>query len=139
MTREEYEERRRAFEEQLRADIALLNAAHEARIRSLDRLWEDAHEGERPTVRTAPSPVPPSVPAPAPKPMSPRYSVVNDLDDVLSQLPTVFDRADIIRALGYTPARTTLFRALNELRREGALEIEAISSGGTKVRYRKLK
>src|SRR5215213_8927520 len=41
MTREEYEERRRAFEEQHRVDVALMNAAQEARIRSLDRLWQE--------------------------------------------------------------------------------------------------
>ena len=37
MTREEYEERRCALEEQHRADIALLNAAQELRLRALDR------------------------------------------------------------------------------------------------------
>lgn len=44
MTREEYEERVRALEEQHRADVAVLNAAHETRLRSLARLREDAME-----------------------------------------------------------------------------------------------
>ena len=39
MTREDYEERRRALEEQHRADVALLNATQELRLRSLERLW----------------------------------------------------------------------------------------------------
>jgi len=47
MTREEYEERLRALEEQHRADTALLNAAHETRLRSLARLWQDAVEREQ--------------------------------------------------------------------------------------------
>ncbi len=38
MTRSEYEARRRALQEQVRADIALIQAAHETRIRSLERL-----------------------------------------------------------------------------------------------------
>jgi hypothetical protein len=47
MTREEYEERRRALEEQHRADIALLNAAQELRLRALERFWrEGVEEGE---------------------------------------------------------------------------------------------
>lgn len=47
MTRGEYEERRRALEEQHRADIALMNAAHEARLRSLEALRQEAIERER--------------------------------------------------------------------------------------------
>jgi hypothetical protein len=46
MTRGEYEERRRALEAQRQADIALINAAHETRIRSLDRLWQAAAEDD---------------------------------------------------------------------------------------------
>ncbi|MEA2560116.1 MAG: hypothetical protein QOH06_1620 [Acidobacteriota bacterium] len=143
MTREEYEERRRAFEEQHRADVALMNAAQEARIRSLDRLWQEALDGERPAgspIQPAPghSPAQAPAPAPAPKPMRPRNSVINDLEEALPQLPQIFDRQDIVRALGYKPAPTTLFSALNRLRQEGAIAPENYSEGGTKVRYRKL-
>ena len=35
MTRDEYEERLRALDAQLQADIALIRAGHEARVRSL--------------------------------------------------------------------------------------------------------
>ena len=135
MTREEYEERRRAFEQQHRADVALMNAAQEARIRSLDRLWQETLDGERPAGAPV-QPAPP--PAPAPKPTRPRNSVINDLEDALPQLPQVFDRQDVVRVLGYKPAPTTLFSALNRLREEGAIAPENYSEGGTKVRYRKL-
>ena len=127
MTEKEYEERRRALEEQLRADIALLNAAHEARIRALDRLRQEAPDGELP-----------ATPPPAPKPMRPRYSVTNDLENALPQLPQVFKRQDILRALGYEPPRTTLFRALIRLQEEGAITVETHSPGGTTIHYRKL-
>lgn len=137
MTREEYEERRRAFEEQHRADVALMNAAQEARIRSLDRLWQETLDGERPAAEPPRAPVQPA-PPPAPKPMRPRNSVINDLEEALPQLPQVFVRQDIVRVLGYEPARTTLFSALNRLREEGAITHENYSVGGTKVRYRKL-
>ena len=137
MTREEYEERRRAFEEQHRADVALMNAAQEARIRSLDRLWQEELDREWPAA--APDASPATVePAPAPKPTRERYSVVNDLDEALPGLPEVFDRRDVIRALGYEPPRTTLYHALDYLRQEGIIAIESYSVGGAKVRYRKL-
>lgn len=139
MTREEYEKRRRALEEQLRADIALMNAAHETRIRSLERLWqstaEDSLDSDRPAASAAP--VQPAKPAPAPKQLRPRGSVINDLDAALPGLPKVFDKHDIARVLGYEPAHTTLFRALKQLRDEGTLEIEDHSSGGVTTRYRK--
>lgn len=135
MTREEYEERRRAFEEQHRADVALMNAAQEARIRSLDRLWQEEldRSGAAPDASPAPA-----QPAPAPKPMRERYSVVNDLDDALPELPEIFERRDVIRALGYEPPRTTLYHALAQLQKEGAIAIETLSGGGARVRYRKL-
>ena len=44
MTRSEYEMRRCALEEQVRADIALIQAAYETRIRALERLWQAANE-----------------------------------------------------------------------------------------------
>ena len=141
MTREEYEERRRAFEEQHRADVALMNAAQEARIRSLDRLWQEELDRERsaaaPEAFPAPAPAPVQ-PAPAPKPMRERYTVVNDLDDALPELPEIFERRDVIRALGYEPPRTTLYHALAQLQKEGAIAIETLSGGGARVRYRKL-
>ena len=140
MTREEYEERRRAFEEQHRVDVALMNAAQEARIRSLDRLWQESLERERsPTSEIPGAPVRPvASPAPEPKTLRPRYSVINDLEEAFPQLPQVFNRKDIVRALGYEPPRTTLFRALNRLQEEGAITVETHSPGGTTARYRKL-
>ena len=58
---------------------------------------------------------------------------------VLPQLPETFDRRDIDRLLGYRPMRTTLFRALNLLEREGVIETAQFSYGRQRVQYRKLK
>ena len=139
MTREEYEKRRRALEEQLRADIALMNAAHETRIRSLERLWQDTAEVSLDSARPVESaaPVPPE--KPAPRQIRPRGSVLNDLDAAFPRLPKDFDKHDVIKALGYEPAHTTLFRALRQLQAEGTLRIEDHSSGGVTTRYRKTK
>jgi hypothetical protein len=150
MTQEEYEERLRALEEQHRADIALLNAAHETRLRSLARLREDAVEQERrgaapeassATASAHAAAVQPSAAAPAPsaKPALAPNAVFNDLYVALDDLPEVFDRHDIIRLLGYVPARATLARALEALKDEGMIALELQSMGGSANRYRKLK
>ncbi|MEA2560638.1 MAG: hypothetical protein QOH06_2142 [Acidobacteriota bacterium] len=139
MTREEYEKRRRALEEQFRADIALMNAAHETRIRSLERLWQDTAENSSESARPAASAAPAQPAKPAPKRLRPRGSVLNDLDAALPGLPKEFDKHDIAQALGYEPAHTTLFRALRQLQAEGTLKIEDHSSGGVTTRYRKTR
>jgi hypothetical protein len=148
MTREEYEERRRAFEEVLQADIALVHAAHEARIRSLERLWQAKVEGDGDAALPAASPtagdpsaaVPKTAarpPDPPPKPARPRGEVLDDLTAALPRLPEVFDKYDVANALGYQPARATLFRALERLRDQGVVAIESYSDGGVVTVYRK--
>jgi hypothetical protein len=125
MTREEFEERLRALEAQHQEDIALMNAAHEARVRSLRSLWGAATD-------------PPPAPKPASKRKRERRSVLDDLAEVFEVLPEVFDKRDVARALGYEPSHTTLVRALHALMSHGVLGSETLSSGGTRSRYRKL-
>lgn len=138
MTRKEFEERLRALEAQHQADVALMNAAHEARVRSLESLW-------RAVAPLDGNPLPAAVPAPAPTPPQPApkrrreaFSVLDDLAEVFPDLPDVFDKSDIVRALGYEPARTTLFRALRVLEKKDVIKAETLSHGGTTSRYRKL-
>ena len=129
MTKAEFEERLRALEAQHQEDIALMNAAHEARVRSLHNLLETA----------APAPTPPaSVRQPASKPRREPNSVFNDLSEALPSLPLSFDKHDIVRALGYEPSRATLFRALRALSKQGMIDTESSSIGGATSRYRKL-
>lgn len=149
MTREEYEERRLTLEEQHRADLDLLNAAHELRLRDLERVWQGRVEGDWDAAAPDSSSLPvqpatvlrepvPAAAVPARKPMRKRYSVVHDLQAALPGLPKVFDRHDILQALGYVPARTTLHRALEVLQQEGMIAVEDHSLGGVTTRYRKL-
>lgn len=133
MTQKEFEERLRALEAQHQADIALMNASHEARIRSLLSLWKTA----APPVVDPQTLAAPAT-APAPKRRRERYSVLTDLAAALPGLPEIFDKHDIVRALGYEPSRTTLFRALLALSNEGRIATEVISVGGTTTRHRKL-
>ena len=131
MTREQYEERLRGLEEQLRADIALVHAAHEVRVRSLERLRQAGKEGDQEQ--------PPASPAAALKPSRPRGSVLDDLEAALPRLPDVFDKRDVVGALGYKPSRATLFRALQQLQKNRQIAIQDYSPGGNQTRYRKVK
>ena len=150
MTREEFEERLRALEAQHQADIALINAGHEARIRALLSLWQtDAPPAADPPPVAVPSaapappaPAPPAA-APPPEPALQRRrapnTVLNDLIEALSDLPETFDKHDIARVLGYEPSRATLFRALLTLNAEGLIATVSTSIGGNDTtRHRKL-
>ncbi len=149
MTEEEYAERRRALEQELQRDLALIHAAHEARVRSLDRLRRLAMEGNESEAVSIPgkeeqdrngtmgNAVPPA-PTASRKPSSPPGAFLNDLCDVLSQLPEVFDKEDVVRLIGYKPTHSTFHRALARLQDEGSVAIEDHSEGGWHTTYRKL-
>lgn len=141
MTREEYEERKRALEAQHLADVALMNVAHQARMRTLEDLWQcTAAHAVSPQAMAVPAPTsaPPAPPAPSPKPKRAAFSVLDDLTAALPELPQTFDKHDIVRALGYEPSRATLFRALLALSKEGRITTVNFSVGGATTRYRKL-
>jgi hypothetical protein len=129
MTRDEYEQRRKGLEEQLRAGIHLLHAAHAEQLRALDLLWGSA-SGEAPETAAAPSQE------------APRRRRAGELSDeviaALARCPEVFDTAELCRALGYEPNRGTLHRLLGALRAEGLLAVETRGSGRVGTRYRKL-
>ncbi|MFL6201399.1 MAG: hypothetical protein ACJ76J_19685 [Thermoanaerobaculia bacterium] len=129
MTQEEFEERRRALEERHRADVALMNEAHEARLRSLEELRQAGGPTDRGHAAPQASP-----PAPARQP----GRVLDDLGEALTDLPEVFDKNDVARVLGYEPSRTTLLRALRQLKADGEIAQESYSMGGVTTRYRKL-
>jgi hypothetical protein len=162
MTRSEFEQRRRALEAQLAADVELLRAAHETRIRALERLWlaegeeEAASPAEGPVAAAPPPPGADDSPAPVPigtqtgtrsgtqtapakaGPVRKGYGEVSDdLEAALPRLPEVFDKAALVRELGYEPARSTLYRAIDGLLAQEKIAIESYSGGRTTTKYRK--
>jgi hypothetical protein len=130
MRRSEYEQRRRASEEVYQADLELIRSAHEARLRSLEALWladpEEDGSGD-----------PPPAPATHPAPRLVRPPLAQALDDALSGLPEVFDKNDVIRALGWTPDRAALFRALDDLVHQRRITVERFGAGRVTTVYRK--
>ncbi|HKV12284.1 MAG TPA: hypothetical protein VJ725_29335 [Thermoanaerobaculia bacterium] len=149
----EYEQRRRAMERQLEADIELLRAAHETRIRALDQLWLDLPEkdqlssadgpeaggaGEEAAAEPADVPIGTQRETQGPQEIRKGYGEVSlDIEAVFGSLPAVFDRPELVRALGYQPVRTTFYRAIDALVTEGRITVESPSVGRHRTRYRK--
>lgn len=132
MRRSEYEQRRRALEEVYQADLGLIRSAHEARLRSLEALWLADPEEDSPE---SPAPAPAAHPVPAPRLVRP--PLAQALDDILPGLPEVFDKNDVLRALGWTPDRAALFRALDELVHQKRIAVERFGAGRVTTVYRK--
>jgi hypothetical protein len=150
MTREEYEDRRRRLDEQLRAGFELLEAAHRQQVRALDLVWmttaeeavsiprfpAEASSGPEAQPTAAPAQDPPSGSPPRPAPRS-AWRLQGDVEAALANVPDVFDRNDLCRTLGYEPDRASLYRTIWELIGKGVLALEDRGSGRTPSRYRK--
>ena len=134
MTQQEYEERLRALEAQLQADIAMVHAGHEARVRSLESLWQAAKAGDEKAAVPAAAPAPPAAPPETGRPPGATY---DDLFDALPRLPEVFDKRDVVRVLGYKPPYTTLVRALKFLKETGEI-VENGTPGNYRSSFRKV-
>jgi hypothetical protein len=154
MTRSEYEQRRRALEAQLAADLELVRAAHEARLRALESLWRASPEegaaaapavpigtqtgnGTQPEIGTQTGT---QAPPAAASPVRRGYGMIDgDVEEALDALPEVFDKVALVRELGYEPPRSTLHRVLQGLVRAGKIEIKSYSEGRTRTKYRKVR
>ncbi len=149
----EYEERKRALEEQLHADLELVRAGHQARVRALEALWLASPVEEEPPAadETAAVPPPPAsetrnsgtqaqseTQAPPPVRVFERGEVLEEVEEALSRLPEVFAKPDLVRVLGYAPPRATLHRAVQQLLSDRKIAVESFSMGRQPTVYRKV-
>jgi hypothetical protein len=135
MRHEEYERRKRALEAQLQLDIELLREGHQAKLRALESLWTASTEAASAGGSLAPGPSEtPRTVAPAGR----RGQAPADVEAVLPGLPEEFDKGDVVRALGYEPPRSTLYRVFSELLMEKRIAVVRSSNGRLQTRYRKV-
>jgi hypothetical protein len=138
MTPAEYERRKQALEEQLRASIQLLQQGYQAQLRALEIERASSEEpAAEPEVRGDGEP---AIPAPVrrrPAP-SPPGGLGGAVRQAVAQLPAEFTKEDIIRLLGFTPERSSLHRVLDELLTEQTIRIQRRGSGRSPNVYRKL-
>jgi len=137
---DEYQERRRVLEEQLQADLELIRSAHRTKLQALEQLWLSSAE------RAAAASTLPLEPQEQTETQTPvetqptrrTGSAEYDVEDILPLLPDLFDKSDVIRALGWEPHRATLQRALDRLRIGQQIAVEVRGEGRRRTRYRKV-
>lgn len=144
MTPAEFEALRLRLEEQLRADIELLYEAHRVKLRAFETVlraqadvscggYTVAAEVTRPSLALAASPEPPREPS-----RRKAWSVFDAVEEALEQVPELFDKTDLHRAIGQTPSRATLARTLEMLVRDGRIKVEQVGVGRQPTLFRKL-
>jgi hypothetical protein len=151
--RSDYERFRKRLEEQLRADVELLYEGYRAKLRAYEMVARlrgdfDGEFGPPLELARSLSPVPgpaqlpaapaASPPAPAPPRRGKAYELFNTIFDLLATLPEVFDKSDLVRALGYEPRRTTLHNTLELLLEDGLIEVAQHGTGKRLTRYRRI-
>ena len=127
MTPEEYEQERQRLEDQLRADIELLQTAHQARLKALEAVW-----------RSSRSPIEEASLSPSPRRARSGEGELDDaVEAALELLPREFTSRDLRRELGFSPNRSSLHRALRRLEENGALAVLQFGTGRRPALYRK--
>jgi hypothetical protein len=124
----ELERRREELEARYRGALEILEAGHRAGLEELEREWQREREPE-----PAPS-------APTETPRIPRNeTLLDELRDALHQLPEEFRKDDALRVLGFSPHRSTLFRALQSLEWEGRIAIASPGKSRQSILYRQVR
>jgi hypothetical protein len=150
MTRDKYEKRKQRLEEEHRTGAELLETAHQYQLRALQLVWvaaggdgveiPPAPAVAAPPAATASLPAAPALSAPLPMPPKPvrrgPWELHNDVVDALENIPEIFNRNDICKAIGYEPDRGSLYRVLQGMMEEGAVVVEQTGSGKWPTRYR---
>jgi hypothetical protein len=144
---------RERLEEQLRADVELLYEAHRVKLRAFETVWraqaeldpslqppQPAAAGTRQKIVTLLPSGPATREAPSEKPLAQeRRELADVVLDVLNALPSVFDKHDVHRLLGFTPSTSSMHRALMRLIELEMIEVAEQGTGRTGNKYRSLK
>lgn len=95
------------------------------------------------TPAAAPAPQAVAAPPPAAPPPRKKATPANDIYHALLDLieegraGETFDKTDLVRALGYEPARSTLHRAIQDLEHESVISTVDYGTGRNVTRYRR--
>lgn len=138
MNDDEYERRRRALEEMYQADLLMVRAAHETRLRCLEALRQaDTPDGHRESQPASPPPLA-SAPAPVRRARHANPNLKEAILEALPSLPELFVKEDVVRAIGFTPSRSSLQRVLMDLDAQKIIRFGELSTGWHPTTYRKV-
>jgi hypothetical protein len=133
MTPGEFEQKKRALEEQLRSGIEMLQRSFQIQLRALELVrWSEGPAGDLPDG------------SPEREPLRRRSEwsepgvLLSRVEEALGQLPDEVTKNDVIRVLGFTPERSSLHRAITKLERRGILALQTRGDGRLPSVYRKL-
>ena len=136
---EEYQQRKRALEEQLRTDLELIQAGYRAKTQALEMLWMASGSASQVETQTrGETQQPAETQEPRLKTTILITSVQDEVEAILPSLPDVFDKDDVIRTLGWAPNRATLHRALDHLRVRKRIAVETPGQGRQPTRFRRM-
>jgi hypothetical protein len=139
MTREDYEEQKRRLAEQHGALLEMVETAHQFQLRALEIVWRMmSGEGSAESLLPRPAAAAPPPPAPPAKQRQKAGELYRHVVAALPGLPEPFTQADVCKAIGYTPDRGSLYRALQDLRLEKRLVVQSGGSGNRPSRYRRV-
>ena len=127
MTQREFERRREDLETRYQVALEVLAAGHRAQVAELERRWQAEREPEPERI----------IPKETPRAHR-NGAVLDELRAILNQLPDELSKEDILRVLGFSPHRSTLFRALRQLEWEGRLEAVSLRASKATL-YRQLR
>lgn len=137
MKRNEYEQRKRILDEQLRVALDLVHAGHRAQLQMLEILWRTSGGEAAEPSEAPPSPEAPLSSSPPPKQRRNAHDLYFEVLEALPQLPEDFTKHDVLRCLSGSTDRASLFRVLETLRGEGAIELKSEGSGKRPAVYHK--
>jgi hypothetical protein len=133
MTPGEFEQRKRALEEQLRAGIEMLQRSFQTQLRALELVrWSEG------TAEDLPDGSPDREPRRRRSEWSAPGVLLSRVEEALARLPDEVTKNDVIRVLGFTPERSSLHRAITRLERRGVLALQTRGDGRLPSVYRKL-
>lgn len=132
MTQREHERRRQELEARYQAALEVLEAGHRAQVEELERLWGAQREAEpeRETLESAPGESPE---------ISRRETLLDEIRAALDRLPEEFDKNDLLRVLGFSSHRSSLFRTLQQLEWEGRIVLSSRGLSRKAARYRQVR
>lgn len=140
MDQGEYQRLRRQLDEELRVGLEMLQAGHRAKVEALDAKWQEEPEPVPASLPATPEPQPePVTSAPSRRGRLEAGELLNDVGAALALMGDEFLKTDLCRALGYEPHRSSLYRALRGLERDGILEIRTQGLGRRASFYRKIR
>ena len=131
MTPEDYERERQRLEDQLQADVELLQTAHQARLRALEAVWQSSCRASEP------APLPETSPSPQRRARIGDWELDAAVESALERLPEEFTSEDLRRELGFSPNRSSLHRSLRRLEGNGSLVVRRHGIGRRSALYGK--